>query len=336
MFMLPGNCAAGITDPRVRLRDGIRLKTRGRLSAKATELSSTMFPLQGAQMLQMLERSLRNSLPTSLKVYGTVFHMNQGNPFNLKALVDKWPDFNTVVIRPQEQEMKDDLDHYTNTYHIYSKDLKNCQEFLGLPEVINWKQHLQIQSSQNSLNEVIQNLAATKSFKVKVTQNLLYMTSETTKELAPSLLDVKNLSLSDGKPKAIDQKTLKLSSMDPIYAALVNKFWSFGGNERSQRFIERCIRTLPNFCLLGPEGTPVSWSLMDHTGELRMAGTTPEYRAQGLITYLIYTHTQALLKFGFPVYSHVDRKNKIMQKMSHSLNHILMPCDWNQWNCVPL
>ncbi|KAB1272505.1 Glycine N-acyltransferase [Camelus dromedarius] len=266
----------------------------------ATELSSTMFPLQGAQMLQMLERSLRNSLPTSLK------------------------------------EMKDDLDHYTNTYHIYSKDLKNCQEFLGLPEVINWKQHLQIQSSQNSLNEVIQNLAATKSFKVKVTQNLLYMTSETTKELAPSLLDVKNLSLSDGKPKAIDQKTLKLSSMDPIYAALVNKFWSFGGNERSQRFIERCIRTLPNFCLLGPEGTPVSWSLMDHTGELRMAGTTPEYRAQGLITYLIYTHTQALLKFGFPVYSHVDRKNKIMQKMSHSLNHILMPCDWNQWNCVPL
>ena len=29
--------------------------------------------------------------------------MNQGNPFKLKALVDKWPDFNTVVIRPQEE-----------------------------------------------------------------------------------------------------------------------------------------------------------------------------------------------------------------------------------------
>jgi hypothetical protein len=29
--------------------------------------------------------------------------MNQGNPFKLKALVDKWPDFNTVVVRPQEQ-----------------------------------------------------------------------------------------------------------------------------------------------------------------------------------------------------------------------------------------
>ena len=30
-------------------------------------------------------------------------HINKGNPFKLKALVDKWPDFNTVVIRPQEQ-----------------------------------------------------------------------------------------------------------------------------------------------------------------------------------------------------------------------------------------
>lgn len=45
--------------------------------------------------------------------------------------------------------MKDDLDFYTNTYQIYSKDPENCQEFLGSSEVINWKQHLQIQSMSN-------------------------------------------------------------------------------------------------------------------------------------------------------------------------------------------
>ncbi|XP_047631616.1 glycine N-acyltransferase-like [Phacochoerus africanus] len=295
-----------------------------------------MFLLQGAQMLQMLEHSLRKSLPTSLKVYGTVFHMNQGNPFKLKALVDKWPDFNTVVIRPQEQEMTDDLDHYTNTYHVYSKDLKNCEEFLGLPEVINWKQHLQIQSSQSSLNEVIQKLAAAKSFNVQQSENILYMTLETIKELAPSLLDEKNLSLTDGKPKAIDREQFQLSSLEPSHAALVNELWQFGGNERSQRFIERCIRNFPSVCLLGPEGTPIAWSLMDQTGEMRMAGTKLEYRAQGLVTYVIFSHSQALTKLGFPAYSHVDKRNKIMQQMSHTLNHIRMPCSWNQWNCVPL
>ncbi|KAF6333121.1 hypothetical protein mRhiFer1_005759 [Rhinolophus ferrumequinum] len=162
-----------------------------------------MFPLQGAQMLQMLETYLRKSLPESLKVYGTVFHMNQGNPFKLKVLVDKWPDCNTVVVRPQEQEMIDDFDHYTNTYQIYSKDPENSQDFLSSPEVINWKQHLQIQSSQSSLNEAIQNLAVMKSFKVEQTQRFLYMTTETIKKLVPSLLDVKNLPPNSGKLKAM-------------------------------------------------------------------------------------------------------------------------------------
>ena len=80
----------------------------------------------------------------------------------------------------------------------------------------------------------------------------------------------------------------KLASAEPSHAALVNRFWLFGGNERSQRFIERCIRNFPTFCLLGPKGTPVSWSLMNQTGEMRMGGTLPEYRAKGLITHVVY------------------------------------------------
>ncbi|CAK6449338.1 unnamed protein product [Pipistrellus nathusii] len=295
-----------------------------------------MFQLQGPQLLQMLEKSLRKCLPESLKVYGTVFHMNQGNPFKLKALVDKWPDFSTVVVRSQEQEMVDNWDHYTNTYQIYSKDPNNCQELLVSPEVINWKQHLQIQSSQSNLNEVIQNLAARKSFKVKHTERFLYVEPDTVKKLIPSLLDVKNLPPGGGKPKAINQEMFKLSSLDVTHAALVNKYWHFGGNERSQRFIERCIQNFPTFCLLGPEGNPVCWDLMDQTGEIRMAGTLPEYRKQGLISYIIYIQTQALNKLGFPIYSHVDKNNKIMQKMSYNLHHIRMPCTWNQWNCMPL
>ncbi|XP_062951465.1 glycine N-acyltransferase-like [Cynocephalus volans] len=295
-----------------------------------------MFPLQGAQMLQTLEKSLIKSLPASVKVYGTVFHMNQGNPFKLKALVDKWPDFNTVVIRPQEQDMKDDLDHYTNTYQIYSKDPKNCQEFLGTPEVIDWKQHLQIQSSQSSLNEAIQSLAAIKSFKVKRAQNILFMTSDTVEKLVPSLLDAKNLSPSGGKPKAIDEEMFKISSLETTHAALVNKFWHFGGNERSQRFIERCIQNFPSCCLLGPEGTPVSWTLMDQTGEMRMGGTLPDYRVKGLVSYVIHIQGQKMRKLGFPIYSHTEKSNEAMQKMSYTLHHITMPCDWNQWSCVPL
>ena len=128
----------------------------------------------------------------------------------------------------------------------------------------------------------------------------------------------------------------KLSSMDPTHAALVNKFWHFGGNERSQRFIERCIRTVPTFCLLGPEGTPASWSLMDQTGEIRMGATLPEYRGHGLISHMLAVHTRALDQLGIPAYNHTDKANKIIQRISHNLHHIAIPCGWNQWNCEPL
>lgn len=287
-------------------------------------------------MLQMLEKSLRKGLPESLKVYGTIYHINHGNPFKLKALVDKWPDFNTVVVRPQEQDMVDDLDYYNNTYQIYSKDPQNCQEFLENPEVINWKQHLQIQSSQSTLNKVIQNIVSTKSFQVNHSENILFVSSETVKKLFPAHLDIKNLPPSGRKLKAINEDMFKLSSMDVIHAPLVNELWLFGGNERSLRFIERCIKNFPSSCLLGPEGTPASWTLMDQTGEIRMGGTLPEYRAQGLVSYVVYSQDQIMQKRGFPVYSHTDKSNIAMQKMSYSLQHISMPCAWNQWKCVPL
>ncbi|XP_062951537.1 glycine N-phenylacetyltransferase-like isoform X2 [Cynocephalus volans] len=295
-----------------------------------------MFYLQSPQLLQMLQKSLRKSLPESLKVYGTVFHMNQGNPFKLKALVDKWPDFNTVVVRPQEQEMTDDFDHYINTYQVYSKDPKNCEEFLGMSDIINWKQHLQIQSSQCSLDEVIQSVAAAKLVKVKRTQCILYMMPKTAKNLVPFLLETENVCSESGRLSPMDFCMFKRSSLDVTHAALVNKYWHFGGNERSQRFIERCIQNFPSCCLLGPDGSPASWSLIDQTGEMRMGCTVPKYRAQGLISYIASAHTQIMDKLGFPVYNHTDKANKIVQKISDTMNHVRLPCDWNQWNCVPL
>ncbi|XP_055469939.1 glycine N-acyltransferase-like protein Keg1 isoform X2 [Psammomys obesus] len=311
------------------------LRTDGH-SCSRSKVSQEMFCLQSSQALHVLENSLRRHLPESLKVYGTVYHMNHGNPFKLKALVDKWPDFNTLVIRPQEQDMTDDLDNYNNTYLIYSKDPKHCQEVLSASEVINWKQHLQIQSTQSSLGKVIESLGAMNLSEVKHTQCFLYMIFQTAKKLTPALVDEKNLVASSNKPKPFDRKLFKFASLDAAHAALVDSSWSFGGNEKSRKFIERCILTLPSFCIMGPEGMPVSWALVDHTGEMRMGGTSPEYRGQGLIYHLMCHQIQTLDNLGFPMYGHVAKANFTMQRIAAMVKHIPMPCTWNQWNCVPL
>ncbi|XP_044537908.1 glycine N-phenylacetyltransferase-like [Gracilinanus agilis] len=160
-----------------------------------------MLLLRSPQMLQTLERALRKDIPESIKVYGTVFHVNQGNPFKLEVLVDKWPDFKTVVVRPKEQDMMDDLDPYTNTYQIYSKDLQSCQDALKSSDVINWKQHLQIQGLQSGLNEVIKSVAEEKSVQVKMTNRNLYLISETMNRHAPSQQIVAKSSAKTEKPK---------------------------------------------------------------------------------------------------------------------------------------
>lgn len=38
-----------------------------------------------------------------LQVYGTIFHTNQRNPFELQVPVDRWHNLNTGLIWPQEQ-----------------------------------------------------------------------------------------------------------------------------------------------------------------------------------------------------------------------------------------
>lgn len=47
--------------------------------------------------------------------------------------------------------MKDDLDHYTNTYHIFIKAPDNLEEVLACPQVINWEQVFQIQGNWSEL-----------------------------------------------------------------------------------------------------------------------------------------------------------------------------------------
>lgn len=67
-----------------------------------------------------------------------------------------------------------------------------------------------------------------------------------------------------------------------------------------------------------------------------MAGTLPEYRGLGLVSHTVHAQVVAMEKLGFPVYSHTDKDNIAMQKMGDTLHHILMPCNWNQWICMPV
>ncbi|XP_006900486.1 PREDICTED: glycine N-acyltransferase-like protein 2-like [Elephantulus edwardii] len=293
-----------------------------------------MLVLQESQDLQILFESLEEHIPESLKVYGVIFNIRNKNPFSMEVLVDAWPDYQTVITRPKKEEMKDDLDHYTNTYQIFTKDPDKLEEILRCPQVINWEQVFQIQSFQESVGEAITKIAASESMKVDYTKTMLFfqkflMKQKTSNGDESNPMDLFKMSKWD------NENNFPIISLDSSHAELVNKQWGFGKNETSLKFVRRCLQNFPGFGVEGPERTPISWMVMDQSCELRMGYTFPKYRGQGNMWQIASKFQKFLHQRRLPFYLHVslnDEKNQdILRRIGLQVGH----CGWHQWICRP-
>ncbi|XP_074132051.1 glycine N-acyltransferase-like protein 2 [Sminthopsis crassicaudata] len=284
-------------------------------------------------MVKTLHQSLAKNIPESLKVYGSIYYIIHGNPFNLEVVVDSWPDYQIVITRPKKQEMVDKLDQYTNTYHIFTKDLHKCQQFLETPGVIEWDQVIQIQGCQESVDKILRKIAISKSLQIEHLSNVLFVKEE-----------ILQLRSNEGKlattvpdTKVCESKNLdfKFASLNASHAKLVNDNWEMGLNEKSLNYVLRCIWSLPNFCLLNSEGNPVSWILLDQTGEIRMGFTIPKYQAKGMGSYLGAYMIQYLRKEKIPFFLHVAEKKKHLFGAMIRFGFCSFPHGWNQWKLTP-
>ncbi|XP_019329538.1 PREDICTED: beta-adrenergic receptor kinase 1, partial [Aptenodytes forsteri] len=107
---------------------------------------------------------------------------------------------------------------------------------------------------------------------------------------------------------------LRLAPVSPSHVPLLNTTWGFGGNARSRRFLLGLVRALPNACLLGPRGRPVSWSLLDPLGCLSHGYTLPAWRGQGLTGVVLGALGRGLHARGFPIYCRVLPSNTSSQR----------------------
>ncbi|XP_054419610.1 glycine N-acyltransferase-like protein 2 [Pteronotus mesoamericanus] len=290
-----------------------------------------MFVIKEPQKLQHLYESLEKNIPESYKVYGAIFHIINKNPFNLEVLVDAWPDYQIVITRPKKEEMNNDLDHYTNTYHIFTKAPDNLEEVLACPQVINWEQVFQIQGCQENLGEAIRKISASKSVQVDYTKTILFSLQipgkrETSSDGKEDMTQIFKQSKENGFSNII---------LDTSYARLVNEKWNFGKNERSLKYVERCLQNFPSFGLLCPEGLPISWIVMEQSCELRMGYTAPEYRKKGNMWQIYVQVAEYLTQKKNPCYFHVASMYEVIVQKWINFGLKSHPCGWHQWKCIP-
>uniref|UniRef100_A0A8C7BYW7 Glycine N-acyltransferase-like protein n=1 Tax=Neovison vison TaxID=452646 RepID=A0A8C7BYW7_NEOVI len=256
-----------------------------------------MLVLNCSTKLLILEKMLKSYFPESLKVYGAVMNMNRGNPFQKEVVVDSWPDFKADITRRQKEAETDNLDHYSNAYAVFYKDVKAYQRLLEEHDVINWDQVLQIQ------------VANSKHLGVK-------LTSFKAVQFFPHPLLPDTSSLKGSVPQ--------LTYLSVADADLLNRTWSRGGNEQCLRYITKLISCFPSVCVRDDKGNPISWSLTDQFATMCHGYTLPEHRRKG------YSTLVALLSL-----IHLDVYKRQSISLLKNLQAEFLPCRFHRLILTP-
>ncbi|XP_041107953.1 glycine N-acyltransferase-like protein 3 [Polyodon spathula] len=275
----------------------------------------------GTEELRIAESALKEYFPQSIKVYGCLFNLNREKPHNLEVLVDSWPDFKTLICKPQRKSVQD-REGVFNIYSVFSKDKDNLQKLLEETGVVDWSTFALFGGIEIGHVDMMRELAVSKNASSKIRSVTHVM----------MLRDVKHLPRLPSESNASHM----LSSLDESHAELVNKTWSYGGTQISYRSVKNYILNFPNFCILDECGSPVAWILLYQHCALGLLYTLPEHRRKGYARVLVTVMCKHLLSQGYPVYCFIEEDNEASYRLFKSLGFEEDPdyrAVWFELNC---
>uniref|UniRef100_A0A8C5IN73 Glycine N-acyltransferase-like protein n=1 Tax=Junco hyemalis TaxID=40217 RepID=A0A8C5IN73_JUNHY len=225
--------------------------------------------------LQLLEETLRKSLPTTLPVTAT----------------PRLPLFPLPCPAGDSVPEEDPKDYYTNQLSVFYRDKGALQALLEGTEAVTRERAFQILGMQDGLDQAVQEVASARGLKGFPIPPHLPSRLEPAFSIPPSAM-----------PCCRMPPGLRLAPVSPSHISLLNATWALGGNARSRAFLLGLVQALPSACLLGPRGRPVSWSLLDGQGCLRHGYTVPAWRGRGLTGLPLNALGRDLHARGFPIY----------------------------------
>ncbi|NXJ86696.1 GLYL3 protein, partial [Trogon melanurus] len=95
---------------------------------------------------------------------------------------------------------------------------------------------------------------------------------------------------------------VRVGSLDPSHADLLNETWAYGGNERSRRYLAEVLGRFPSVCLQDEERRPFSWVLRDPYGTGAQGYTLPTHRRRGYMKTVLILAARRDHALGFPIF----------------------------------
>ncbi|KAL6487902.1 hypothetical protein MHYP_G00045280 [Metynnis hypsauchen] len=246
--------------------------------------------------LKLAEKTLRHYLPKSQQVYGFIVLINRMEADPVDVLVDHWPDFNMLLIRPVQQE---EADIFRDVY-IFTKDDVSLKNALLGTDILDWTQYLCL-SFDLCFEKTMKAIAANRG-------------------VTGTRLDVCHvMTLHDPSDLPTDRLSVQVSSLQESHAALVNSTWKFAVGELSERMIRNMILNFPSCCVLDSDGQPVAWILTYCDCAMGILYTMPEHRRKGYAKALVSIMAKKLHSKGYPVYCFIEEHNSLSHRLFASL-----------------
>ncbi|XP_066535260.1 glycine N-acyltransferase-like protein 3 [Hoplias malabaricus] len=246
--------------------------------------------------LKLAEDSLRPLLPKSQQVFGHIALMNRVEADPVEVMVDQWPDFNVLLVRPVRQE---EADVYKSAC-FFAKDDDSLRNALLGSDLLDWTQYHCLGFDQRH-EETIKAVAVSKGASGS-RMSLCHM-----------------LTLQDPSHLRSEGFSGQVSSLKESHVALVNSTWKFSIGEFSERVIRNMILNFPSCCVLDSGGQPVAWILTYANGAMGILYTLPEHRGRGYAKALVRTMARKLHSEGYPVFCFVEEENTLSYELFISL-----------------
>lgn len=218
--------------------------------------------------------------------------MNRDKPSTLEVLVDSWPDFKSIVFRPDLKNAR--ASDFTKKVTLFCTDEDALRRMIEEQDAIDWSAYFLIGGFDISLAPMLKEIAASRGVNVRGFTLVHLMT----------LSDPRDL------PELHGYSSNRISSLNDSHVDIVNKTWKFGGNEKGYRNIQNLITHFPCCCILDESNQPISWLLMYDYCALGILYTLPEYRGRGYAKTLIISMSKRLHDQGYPVYCFIEEENE--------------------------
>ncbi|KAM4591252.1 glycine N-acyltransferase-like protein 3 [Odontesthes bonariensis] len=249
--------------------------------------------------LQVAEGVLLKRLPKSYKVYGFLYGINRNKPNTLEVVVDKWPDFEVIICRPDPQNKR--ASEFMKKVSIYSTDEEVLRKVLRQENAMDWSTYFLVGGFDFSHAPMLKEVSSERQVNHRgyTLVRLLY------------LPDISYLHT----PAVDSELESRISSLNLSHVDLVNKTWKFGGNEQGYRNIKNLISNFPSCCIVDAQGQPVAWMLVYDYCAMGILYTEPEHRRKGYASVLVSTMAKKLHAEGYPLYCFIEEDNMVSYKL---------------------